>query len=72
MQQPLAGQSLIFETSRSHSDTPHSAELLWTSDRAVAQTSTWQHTTPTRHRHPWLRRDSNPQSQRASGHRHTS
>ena len=27
---------------RSHSDTPHSVWLLWTSDRPVAETSTWQ------------------------------
>ena len=30
----------------------HSVELLWTSDQPVAETSTWQHTTPTRERHP--------------------
>jgi hypothetical protein len=34
---------LIVEVSRSHSDTPHSVGLLWTSDRPVAETSTWQH-----------------------------
>ena len=28
-------------------DAPHSVELLWTSDRLVAETSTWQHTTLT-------------------------
>jgi hypothetical protein len=33
--------------SRSHSDTPHSVGLLWTSDQPVAETSTWQHTTNT-------------------------
>jgi hypothetical protein len=32
-QQPLVGQGLlIIEASRSHSDTPHSVGLLWTSD----------------------------------------
>jgi len=32
VQQPLVGQSLlIIEVSRSHSDTPHSVRLLWTS-----------------------------------------
>jgi hypothetical protein len=30
------------------SDTPHSAVLLWTRDRPVAETSTWQHATFTR------------------------
>jgi len=40
-QQPLVGQGLpIVEVPRSHSDTPHSIGLLWTSDRPVAQTST--------------------------------
>jgi len=28
---------LIVETSRSHSDTPHSVGLLWTSDQLVAE-----------------------------------
>ena len=31
-----------------HSDTAHSVGRLWTSDRPVAQTSTWRHTTLTR------------------------
>jgi hypothetical protein len=40
-QQPLLGQGpLIIEASRSHSDTPHSVGLLWTSDQPVAETST--------------------------------
>jgi hypothetical protein len=30
------GLSLIVEVSTSHSDTPHSVVLLWTSDRLVA------------------------------------
>ena len=33
------------EASRSHSDTPHSVRVLWTSDQPDADTSTWQHTT---------------------------
>ena len=37
----------LTEVSRSHSGTPHSAGLLWTSDQPVTQTSTWQHTTLT-------------------------
>jgi hypothetical protein len=40
-QQPLGGLGLlIIEASRSHSDTPHSVGLLWTSDQPVAETST--------------------------------
>jgi hypothetical protein len=34
---------LIVEFSPSHSDTPHTVRLLWTSDRLVAEISTWQH-----------------------------
>ena len=68
----LVGQGLlIVEISRSHSDTPQSVGLLWTSDRSVAVTSTWQHTTPTRDRHPCLRRDANPQFQQTRGRRPT-
>jgi hypothetical protein len=70
--QPLVGKGLlIVEASRSHSDTSHSVGLLWTSDQPDAQTSTWQHTTLTRDRHPCPRRDSNSQSQQASGRRPT-
>ena len=69
-QQPLVGQGLlIIEASRSHSDTPHSVRLLWTSDRTVAETSTWQHTTITRDTHPCPSWDSNQQSQQANGRR---
>ena len=39
----------------------HSVGLLWTRDRTVTETSTWQLTTFTTERHPWSRRDSNPQ-----------
>jgi len=40
-QQPPVGQGLlIIEDLRSHSDTPHSVEVLWTSDQPVAETST--------------------------------
>jgi hypothetical protein len=62
---------LILEVSRSHSDTPQSVGLLWTSDQLVAQPSTWQHTAPTTDRHPCPRWDSNAQSQQASGCRPT-
>jgi len=68
----LVGQGLlIVEISRSHSDTPHSVGLIWTSDRSVAVTSTWQHTTSTSDRHPCLREDANPQFQQARGRRAT-
>jgi len=70
-QQPIRGQELpIIEASRSHSDTPHSAGNLWTSEQPDADTSTWQHTTLTRDRYQCSRRDSNPQSQQASGRIH--
>jgi hypothetical protein len=49
----LVGQGLfIVEDSWSHSDTPHSVGLPWTSDRPIADTSTWQHTTLKRDKHP--------------------
>jgi hypothetical protein len=48
---PLVGQGLlIIGASRSHSDTPHSVGLLWTSDQPEAETPAWQHTTLTRDR----------------------
>ena len=63
-QQPLFGQGLlIIEASQSHSDTPHSVELLWASDQPDPETSTGQPTT--------LRRDSNPQYRQAKGRRVT-
>jgi hypothetical protein len=69
-QQPLMGQILlIIEASRSHSDTPHSVGFLLTCDRPDAETFTWQNTTLTTDRYPFTRRDSNPQSHRASGPR---
>ena len=41
VQQPPAAQGLlIIEASRSHSDTPQSVGLLWTSDQPDAETST--------------------------------
>ena len=43
-QEPLLDKGLlIIETPRSHSDTPHSLGLLWTSDQPDAEISTWQH-----------------------------
>jgi len=60
-QQPLAGRGLlIFQASRSHLDTLQSVGLLWTSNQPDAQTSTWQHTTLSRDRHPCSHRDLNP------------
>jgi len=51
---PPVGQGLLtIEDSRSHSDTPHLVRFLWTSDQPDAETSTWQHTTLTRDRHPF-------------------
>jgi hypothetical protein len=71
--QPLVRQGfLIIEASRSHSDTPHSAGLLWTRNRPVAEISTWQNTTLTRDRHPSLRWGSKPQYQQARGREPTS
>ena len=58
--------------SRLHDHTQtHSVELLWTSDQPEAETSTWQHITLIRDRHPCPRRVSNPKSQHASGRRTT-
>ena len=70
-QQPPVGQGLlIVQASWSHSDTSYSVGLLWTSDQPNAETSTWQHTALTTDRHTCHRRDSNSQTQQASGHRH--
>jgi hypothetical protein len=62
---------LIIGASRSHSDTPQSVWLLWTSDEPDAQTATWWYTINLRDRYPFPRRDSNPQPQQASGRRPT-
>ena len=59
---------LIVEASRLHSDKPHAVGLLWMSDQPDAYNSTSKHTTVTTDRHPYPRRDSNPQ---ASGRRVT-
>jgi len=68
---PKGAGLLIIEASRSHSDTPHTVGLLWMSDQLDAETSTQKHTTFTRNWLPCPRRDSNPQSQQASGRRST-
>jgi hypothetical protein len=60
-QKPLMDHGLlIIEASQSHSYTPHSVGLLWTSDQPDADTSSWQHRTLTSDRQPCPRRDSNP------------
>jgi len=68
---PVGQGLLIIEDSRSYSDTPHLVGLLWTSDQPDAETSTWQHTTLTRDKHPCPRRVWNPQSQQAWGRKPT-
>jgi len=45
-----------------HSDKPHSAGLLWTSNRSIDESSTWQYTTLWKERYVCPRRDSDPQS----------
>ena len=64
---PIPGHGLPLKASLIHSDAPHSAGLVWTSDQPAAGTSTRQHTQQTRH--PRLWRDSNPYSQQAMGRR---
>ena len=72
-QKPQVGQGLfIIENSLLHQDTQHSVGIFSTSDQTDAETTTWQHTTLTRDRHPCPRRDSNPQSQQANSRRPTS
>jgi len=62
---------LIHKVSRSHNYTPQSVGLLWTSNQFVAETSTWQYTTPSRYRLPCPSWDLKPQSQHVSGRRPT-
>jgi hypothetical protein len=62
---------VISSTSRSHSNTPHSVWISWASDQPNAESSTWQNTTSTIDRLPWIHRGSNQQSQQASGRRPT-
>jgi hypothetical protein len=51
-QQSLVGQVFLsIQASRTHSDTPHSVGLLYTSDPPHAETSAWLHTTLTRDIH---------------------
>ena len=71
--QPSSGFSLLALRGFliTHNDAPHSVGLLWTNDQSVAETSTWQHTTLTTHKHPCPGWDSNPRSRQASGRRPT-
>ena len=62
---------LIFEATKSDSDTPHSTGLLWESDQPDADIYIRQNTICTRDRHPCPRRDSKLQSYQASGRRPT-
>jgi len=63
---------IVVEVSRLHRNTPQWVVILWTSDRPIAETSTWQHTHNTHKRQTSMPRwDSNPQSQQASGSRPT-
>jgi len=63
-EQPCSGLHRLVEVSMWHINAPHTVGSLWTRDR----TSTWQCTTQTRGRHACPRRESNPQTQQASGH----
>jgi hypothetical protein len=59
---------LLIEASPPLSEAPHSVGLLMTSDQPDVRTSIWQDAIHTRDSHPCPQRDSNPQSQQASGH----
>jgi hypothetical protein len=60
---------LLRGVSRSYSDTPHSVGLLWTSDQADVETSTWQHMTFTIDIHtPGEIRTPVPESERPQTH----
>jgi hypothetical protein len=66
-QQPLVEQGLlIIEALRSHSDTSRSLGILWTSDQREHR-DLYLHNT----QHSQETKDSNPQSQKASGRRPT-
>ena len=63
----LGDQSILtLEASRSYTE-----GIPRTSEQSEAENSTWQHTLCTRDRHLCPRRDSNPQSPQARGHRPT-
>ena len=56
---------LLHQITLTHTHT-HAVGFLWTRDRPVGETSTWQHTTLTTDRHSCPRRDSNPQYQQST------
>ena len=61
-----SGQASLLSRLHDHTHTPHSAGLLWTSDQPDAETSdNTQQSQQNKHSCP--RRDSNPQSEKASG-----
>ena len=65
----IPGPGLPFGASRSHSlDRQHSIGLNWKGVQPDAETSTWQQTTIAKGKHLCPNRDSNPQSQQASGY----
>ena len=66
-QLPVGQGLLIIEGIWSHSNTPQTVELLWTSGQPDAETSTRQHATLIRDRRACSRRYSNPQYQQVSG-----
>ena len=67
-QQPLVCQDLMIEASRSH---PHTHCRTPLDERSARRRDLYLTTQHTRNRHHCLRRDSNPQSQQASGRRPT-
>jgi hypothetical protein len=70
VQQPLVGQGLFIEALRSHSDTPHSVELLWTSDQPEADLLlTAQHSQQTDIHAPGGIRTRNPSKRAAADSR---
>ena len=70
IRQPLVCQDFhIFEAAPSHSDTPHSVELLWASDRHRPLSDNTQHSQETDMNVPDGIRSRNP-SKRAAVDRH--
>ena len=67
----FAARTSLIEVSRSHSDTPHTVGILWTSDHPDAETSNSQYTAVTRDKHLCPRPVANSQSQQTSGRRRT-
>ena len=72
-QQPPVGKGLLsIKTPLSHLDTRQSVGFLWSSDQPQAETSTWQHTILTTHRHaPAGIRTRNPSKRAAADPRLT-